>query len=494
MKKLILILLSMAILMAVASCTGAPENTKIQLVNKMTAEELSRVDRHELTLFDEPIGPMDAFQAQKHTVQIEKGTKTKVDLLTELESLRGILTEEEYREIEETYESLPADFTAPYVYCLVDGHYLYEAHPLNDFFDGNAAQFTQGYTDENGQYTEEYVECASPEEYYEWLREDLIQHGESETSADITVTKVRFVYDAYISGNYESLPEGSVDPNDPSIYDNSNAYKDYRDQWEYDYSAVKTIRDSIEEISIYDEEMNVEFLVHAVLPPDYDPNRAYPVFFLTDGVYRFGNTPQLRQVMEDGSSEDVILVTLGYGYHMNGRDEGNRFTHLIVERAALLDFITDNLMPYLGEIYNIDYIQSAIYGHSNGGVFTHYALFNSDRYENQPFGHYIIGSPAFWCLYENPDYLDVKGYESNYGYFERNTTLNKSVFLCGGSFEDPDYADRYNGHASTLEGLEALNERLESYGADVTYKLYESHHYQYIPDMLIEYLRETYPA
>ena len=38
-----------------------------------------------------------------------------------------------------------------------------------------------------------------------------------------------------------------------------------------------------------------------------------------------------------------------------------------------------------------------------------------------------------------------------------------------------------------------LKKRLESHGADVTCKLYESHHYQYIPDMLVEYLKEAYP-
>ncbi len=499
MKKFILFLLSIAILISAVACNKMTDNkvtekTKIQLVNKMTDAELNRVDKHELTLLDEPIEPLEAFNAKEHTVQIEKGNKTKDDLLMENEEMKGTMREEDYLINKEYYESLPTDYSEPYVYYLVDGDYLYEAQFLDPFFEGNVLQFTQGYYDENGSHIGEDVECENPEEYYEWLREDLIRHqGKSEAEADITVSKVRLVYESCMNGNYETLPEGSIDRNDPSIWDNGNEYIDYRDQWEYDYNSVKAISDSIEEISIYDEEMNIEFLVHVVLPTEYDPNRTYPVFLLTDGVYRFGNTPELRQVMEEGKACDVILVTLGYSYHMNGRFEGNRMAHLVTGRAALCDFITDNLMPYLGENYNIDYSNSTLYGHSDGGVFTHYALFNSDRYENQPFGHYIIGSPAFWCLYEDPDNLDVQGYESDYGYFERNTTLKKSAFLCGGSLEDTDYADKYNGHNSTLEGLEVLNKRLESHGADVTYRLYESHHYQYIPEMLIEYLKETYP-
>jgi len=58
--------------------------------------------------------------------------------------------------------------------------------------------------------------------------------------------------------------------------------------------------------------------------------------------------------------------------------------------------------------------------------------------------------------------------------------------------EDPDYADSYNGHDTTLEGVAKLKERMESHGVALTYKLYDSHHYQYIPDMLIEFLKKTY--
>ena len=154
-------------------------------------------------------------------------------------------------------------------------------------------------------------------------------------------------------------------------------------------------------------------------------------------------------------------------------------------------------MPYLTENYNIDCANSTLYGHSDGGVFTHNAVFNSDRYENQPFGHYIIGSPALWGLYHynldnnmtNDDVLN------DYGYFDRNETLDKTIFLCAGSLEDPDYEQNYReGDDTTLEGVAKLKERLEAHGVDLTHKLYESHHYQYIPEMLVEYLKKRYPC
>ena len=48
--------------------------------------------------------------------------------------------------------------------------------------------------------------------------------------------------------------------------------------------------------------------------------------------------------------------------------------------------------------------------------------------------------------------------------------------------------------AIEVEGVAKLKERLEAHNAELTYKLYESHHYQYIPEMLIEYLKEMYPC
>lgn len=61
-------------------------------------------------------------------------------------------------------------------------------------------------------------------------------------------------------------------------------------------------------------------------------------------------------------------------------------------------------------------------------AFLHEALFQSDLYENQPFGNYIIGSPAFWNLYHEELGVDPEDYSNDYGYFDRNDTLDKRFF------------------------------------------------------------------
>ena len=499
MKKAIAILLSVTMLLSASACSSNKESSQsapseivqtaepIKLVNKMTETELSSVDKHALTLLDEPV-------EEQHKVSIEFKTQTLDDLRADYESWRDQMTDEEYEEalknlneMEETWE----DYTFP-IYALIDGC-LYSGMFWEPMNDDTGKSFTL-YDNETGE-EKESVTLKTFEEYLEWATQDYKKNGFPDDQIKSKIRQIELIRDVLKSGDYETLPEGSIDPNDPLFFSDPYAdpFADYRNIWEYDRKAVEAIKDSIEEINIYDEELNTEFLIHVTFPPSYDKDKTYPVFLLTDGVWRFGNHTELRKVMENGEADDVILVSLGYNYKTDGTNPYYRFTHLIEKRTKLLDFVTDNLMPYLGEIYNIDYANSSLYGHSNGGVFTHTALFKSDLYENQPFGNYIIGSPAFWGLYDEGFELDSEGCLNDYGYFDRNDTLDKKVFLCGGSQEDPDYADSYNGHDTTLEGLAKLNDRLESHNANVTYKLYESHHYQFIPEMLIEFLKDTYP-
>ena len=76
-----------------------------------------------------------------------------------------------------------------------------------------------------------------------------------------------------------------------------------------------------------------------------------------------------------------------------------------------------------------------------------------------------------------------------YGYFSRNKSYDRNLFITAGDMEDEDYEEYYGDNDSTLEGVEHLKERLTEHGVS-TYqvKIYNSHHYQYVPEMLTEYI------
>lgn len=528
MKKITAFLLLSAMLLSVTGCSNSPESSvqtqttastavtettvstvqtepavstaqtvsAAKLVNKMTERELKTVKKHALTLLDEP-QKSNADPKAEHKVSIEFQTFDTKEWRDNLEKNRNMITDGEYKKAMKRIEKAEAAGT---VYRfplppLVDGYIIANAIPAADEFDdGGSYTFTANVIGEDGEWAVKELSFASFEEYLEFVRKQDEAKEYSKEQTELDILYLQIAYDALKSGNYETLPEGSVDRSDESRYLLSY-FNNYRSDWEYDRKAVEEIKDSVDEIYIFDEELSKDFTVHVTLPPDYDKNKTYPVFFLTDGIWRFGNCPELRKCMENGEAAPVILVSLYYSYNITDPDQEMRFCDLVLDRDKLLHFITDNLMPYLCENYPIDCGNSTLYGHSDGGVFTHYALFNSDKYENQPFGHYIIGSPAFWGVYNynEREHIVSDDIPNDYGYFDRNKTLNKTVFLCAGSQEDPDYADRYHGRDSTLEGVEKLKTRLESHGADLTCKLYDSHHYQFIPEMLIEYLKKTYP-
>lgn len=472
-RKISVLFASIVIGISLTGCSRK-DMTPTTLVNRMTGEELNRVSMHEFTLTETDM-PLT------HKVTLLKWTLD--DLLAMQEQCRDMYpSEEAYLQTVEYYNSLKEEDPDWYSWygALVDGSLvMMESMPDLDMPEAPITLY-----DENG----EEIIYRNYAEYLEAEKEGNRKQGKIEYGKSL-YNQEMLVYEAILSGNYDIAFYGDVSEN-PNV--NFRYVGDYRSSWEYDKEEVERITDNIREISIYDEEMAVDFLVHVVLPPNYDAQKTCPVFFLTDGVWRFGDVVSMRKQMEKGKADPAIIVTLGYE-HEDGTSDGVRFRDLIQNRALLCDFITDNLMPYLCEQFNIDCEASTLYGHSNGGVFAHYALCNSDLYENKPFTNYIIGSPAFWAVNgavkdEMLDGSEVEAMVNDYGYFDRNKKMDRNVFLCGGTLEDEDYRTSYRGFDTTLEGIEKLKNRLEEHHVNITYKLYESHHYQYIPEMLEERL------
>ena len=86
-----------------------------------------------------------------------------------------------------------------------------------------------------------------------------------------------------------------------------------------------------------------------------------------------------------------------------------------------------------------------------------------------------------------------EAYKSDYGYWDRNETFDKIIFACGGENEDPEYEEYYDGYDTTLEGIAHLMERLKEHGDTKSEcKIYEnSGHWQFIPDMFVEFFRQN---
>ncbi len=226
--------------------------------------------------------------------------------------------------------------------------------------------------------------------------------------------------------------------------------------------------DYILELSIYDKEIGDTFVVHISLPPDYNENQKYPMVVMTDGVWRLSDHPELRPMMVDGEIEPVILVSIGYpnGY----KYEDIRVRDLVTDPESYFHFITDNLVPYLSEIFPVDSENMTLTGHSYGGYFAFYAMYNSDVIGNNLFANYYIGSPSFQA---STNSLYIKDFAK--AYYERNKSLACKVYICAGKSEPAQFVSSITSFVEEMkargdEGTVLKYEIIQGYGHNTVFK------------------------
>lgn len=323
--------------------------------------------------------------------------------------------------------------------------------------------------------------------------EDVFIVGNASNNGNIINSSDCSFYDmenVELSENTEKLGEYKVVPcgyitNRKLQYDLSGSGNR---KWDFDREKLEKIKGNITEIHLTDDETDMDFVCHIITPPGYDKDKKYPVLFMTDAVWRMDLVYSLWQEMEQGNSDKYIIATLGFDYKFDNTSQPLREYYFISHANLLDDFITDNLMPLLTEMYKIDCGNSTFFGHSNAGFLSYYCLMSSDLYDNQPFGNYLIGSPTLWSLSPGYGYGEVL---KDYGYWDRNATMNKNVVICVGELEDKEYEMYFGDKPSTTEGAKLLNDRIMAHDVESEYIVYEgSKHSDYVDKMLLDYVKK----
>ena len=476
MKKLISTILIFGLALGISSCKNEPAETSattvetkttVTLINHMSEEELSKTSKTDLMLLDDPWNTDDASSKFKGKVALRTRDK---------EALTADPDERSWA------EEMPDDYV--HIDCAyVNGHIYYELLPTGNYDGGEGSMLSIHLIGPDMEQDTRMIDYSDFEDFKVKLKADLEERKEDGSlfinPAEVMYEDLVTIYEAVIDKTYVQMTREEEDELKELRYEETGPDL----TWDFDEDKVSGIKDSIDEYHFYDDALETNFTVHVITPPEYDPNTEYPVLVMTDAVWRFNDVAMLWEKIKDGRTP-FIMVTVGLGYDTDNTDNGIRAKYFCDNKKEFLDFLTDDMMPYLSENYDLDLTHSVLFGHSQGGVLAHYAAFNSDRYENQPFSGYIIGSPAFWTPYFTC-VSDWEDYKNDYGFFERNDKISKKILVTGGSDEDEDYAEYYEGNESTLEGIESLKERT---GVEV--RIYKSHHYQYIPEMLDEITAE----
>lgn len=194
-----------------------------------------------------------------------------------------------------------------------------------------------------------------------------------------------------------------------------------------------------------------DYQVFVSLPPSYarDPQRSYPVLYVTDADYAF---PVVRQIarrlnVEGPKVQDFILVGLSYA---RGDDpaQSRRRDYTPTAKgpsdapagtvhgggAAYQAYLRDQVLPFVARRYRTDPRQRFLLGHSYGGLLGAQILFT----EPEMFSGYILGSPSLWY-----DKRHIFALEKTYAAVHRDLPAN--VYVYTGEYEAARESDpRFN--------------------------------------------------
>jgi len=224
--------------------------------------------------------------------------------------------------------------------------------------------------------------------------------------------------------------------------------------------------------TLHSDIVGQDYMLSISLPPGYSmTDTTYPVIILLDPYRAFAIVKGLTEVYTTTYTimPEVIIVGIGYGgegmearlnwalgrvrdYSPVRNTETEEAYEKLIEEAGIpnidiesggaplfLDFIREELFPFIESNYRADTNMRILSGYSFGGLFCLYALFH----DPDLFDKYFIGSPTI-------RYNDGITYEYEASYTGTHTDLEADVFMSSGALESRT-AEEMNKMAEWLQ-------------------------------------------
>jgi hypothetical protein len=199
-----------------------------------------------------------------------------------------------------------------------------------------------------------------------------------------------------------------------------------------------------------------EMELYIKLPAGYNtnPQKVYPVWYLTDGNRSFPMMANMASIFEIPKPTDPEIVIVGIGYKIRDMADwaawrtrdltptnvpaddaswnkllatatGRQFEVRSGGAATFLDFIVKEVIPFVESNYRTSKTGRGIGGYSYGGLFSLYVLFKQPMI----FNIYYAGSPSI--SFDNGVLFN---FEKDYA--SSNKDLNARLFMSAGGLED----------------------------------------------------------
>jgi len=158
-----------------------------------------------------------------------------------------------------------------------------------------------------------------------------------------------------------------------------------------------------------------------------NPNMRYPVLYVLDANALFGmvtETVRIFNLLE--IIDELIVVGIGYPVDTFVATAGFRSRDMTPKSGAaeFLQFIREELIPMIDATYRTSPGDNGILGHSFGGLFGLYTLFN----QPDTFNRYIIGSPSI--SWDETVILDAEKFVAN------KADVTARIFMSVGAAEE----------------------------------------------------------
>lgn len=143
----------------------------------------------------------------------------------------------------------------------------------------------------------------------------------------------------------------------------------------------------------YTSELNRrDYRIYVALPRSYAyGDQQYPVIYVTDGdVLTMPLAAPVSVLSQWENYPEVIVVGIGYGGPRPSTERRQQDFGGQPERESFLWFILEELIPNIEANYRVDPTTRGLMGHSDGGAFAIYAMFNAP----ETFGYIVANSPS----------------------------------------------------------------------------------------------------
>jgi hypothetical protein len=226
-----------------------------------------------------------------------------------------------------------------------------------------------------------------------------------------------------------------------------------------------TLRNTVTHL-LYSEQLQQHYLIDVFLPKGYQAKESeyqfpkYPVIYVLNSRPNAVMAAMMRHVSE--MSREIIVGIDFADKDGNSIESFAAYTRDLTPtpdddwaqassagpggRAEdFINFINNEVKPLINKTYNVNRYNQTLVGHSFGGLFGLYVLFN----HSDSFNRYVIASPSLW-------WDDSVIFNQEEKYAGTHTNLAKKVFLSVGSKE------LASGPQGMIDKIRKMSEKLKS--------------------------------